>query len=93
MSSNFYNNLDSLERTVCNICNEIGFDMQLKEVEGKLMGKQCKRKKSLHPKKIALYGAKNDMDSHPIPAHLPSLTNAEELLIACAYMLMQYRRV
>lgn len=93
MISNFYNSLDSLERTVCNVCNEIGFDMQLKEVEGELMCKRCRREKSIRPEEVALYGAKNDMDPHLIPPHLPSLTNAEELLIARAHVLMQYRRV
>lgn len=33
------------------------------------------------------------MDPHPITGHLPSLTNVEELLIARAHVLMQYRRV
>lgn len=90
MMSNFNNNLDLLKHTVCNICNKIGFNIQLKEVQGELICKQYRRKKSLYSEQVTLYEAKNNMDPYLIPLHLPLLTSTEELLIACTYMLMQY---
>lgn len=37
MINDFYNKFDELKRIVCEICNEIDFDMQLKKHEIKLM--------------------------------------------------------
>lgn len=93
MIGNFYRKLDQMERVQCDICNELGFDMQIHEFQGTSMCARCKRDAKAHPKEVHLWGADNDMDPLPLPSHLPPLSIAEELLIARAHVLVSCCRV
>ena len=89
----FYNSLDQLERTTCDICNEIGFDMKIQIWDSQNECGRCRTDRKKHSDMPPLFGATNDMDPGAVPSHLPSLSIAEELLIAWAHVLMDYRRI
>ena len=91
--NNFYEKFDQMRRTQCNVCNEVGFEMQIHEFQGQSICARCKRDAKAHPGEVSLWGADNDMDPHPVPDHLPSLTIAEELLITRAHVLVNCCRV
>ena len=86
----FNTELAKLRREVCEVCNEIGFNMKLQEVDSKAACLSCRRESPQDP---ALYSAANEMDPGRVPTELPRLTMAEEMLIARAHVQMQLSRV
>ena len=76
----FNSELDKLERLPCDVCNEIDFDMGIKETNGLNECKRCRlERKEAGSNFIAKFSKENDMD--PGTIHLPCLSIVEELLI------------
>ena len=89
---NYYGKLAKLERVSCDVCNEIGFNinMNLENDGPESICVKCRFDCIEPPPR---YSADNEMDPGPIPAHLPELTMAEEMLIARAHVQMEMSRV
>ena len=89
----FYQKLDELKRTTCDVCKEVDFDMQLRPWDNHNECARCRADRKKNPDLMPLRGEANDMDPGPVPSHLPSLSIAEEMLIARAHVYMDFRRV
>lgn len=83
--TNFNNALDDLSLEECTSCNECWFDMQIEDG----ICHFCRAK----PNRQHLYSAANNNDVGSVPAHLPELSEIEEMLIARAHVHIQLRKI
>ena len=89
----FYNELGKVKREVCDICNEIGFNMQLEPLDGyEHACKRCRRQHQNHPDLVHLYSAGNLMDPGPVPDYLPKLSEVGQAIISLVHVAMKYYR-
>lgn len=90
----FHLKLDQLEQCACNVCNEIDFEMGIRTINGVDKCQRCRTDwEKTSNDTVGKFSIDNDMDPGAVPFHLPHLFMAEEMLIARAHVLMNFRRV
>ena len=93
--TSYHQKLCQKRREVCDICSEIGFEMNLRR-EGPDNDLQiyprCLKDRQKRTHHIDLFSAANNMDPGPVPQHLPQLSMAAELLVARAHITMSLWR-
>ena len=82
----FYRKLEKISLETCNVCNRTWFNLNVRRNAQQIL--ECRDCLSDRVKYhntvgfIPLFGAQNELDPGPYPAHLPELTSTEEMLIA-----------
>jgi hypothetical protein len=84
---NFHTHLGTIKMDTCTRCNARWFDMRLKD--GVCYACFLKDKGGQMP---FLFSADNEMDPGAVPAHLPVLTQIEEMVIARSHVQMMIKR-
>ena len=83
----FYRQLKNIQMETCSRCNERWFDMKLKDN----ICYKCFLRDKGSPA-CFLMSTANQMDPGDVPAHLPALTQVEEMLIARCHVQMLLKR-
>ena len=81
----FHRGLDELRLEECSCCHERWLDM-------KIQNQMCHRCRNSEVRR-SWFKPENDLDLGPTPAHLPALSEVEEMLIARAHVHVQVRQI
>lgn len=92
LTRRFHEKLAGIKREVCDVCNERRFNFNIKAQDGISVCRRCRLDLKKNPG-IGLFSSENLLDPGDVPLHLPTLSIAEELLIARVHVLMSYSRV
>jgi len=84
---NFQTYMSSIEMETCTRCKARWFDMKLKAGICHTCAMKDKGRQTVH-----LLSAENNMDPGIVPAHLPALTQVEEMVIARSHVQMMIKR-
>ena len=76
---------------MCDVCNEIEFNMKLQNVDSKIVCHRCY--KNILSNDPALYFVENLINSESLSPQLSSLIIIKEMLIARAHVQMKISRV
>ena len=84
----FIDSLDKLTIEVCDTCNELSFDMNIRQICGRDICKCCFTESKKKNFTIYHFSSNNDIDSGIYPQHMLRLSYIEQILLALTHPVM-----